>query len=39
MRAAGGVVWRHRDGGLEVLLAHRPKYDDWTLPKGKCERR
>ena len=37
MRAAGGVVWRRRDGGLEVLLAHRPKYDDWTLPKGKCD--
>ena len=36
VRAAGGVVWR-RDAGdrLEVLLVHRPEYDDWTLPKGK----
>jgi 8-oxo-dGTP pyrophosphatase MutT (NUDIX family) len=33
VRAAGGLV--HRDG--EVLLVHRPKYDDWTFPKGKAE--
>ena len=33
VRAAGGVVVR--DG--RVLLVHRPKYDDWTLPKGKAE--
>jgi 8-oxo-dGTP diphosphatase len=33
--AAGGVVWRHGADGVEVLLVHRPKYDDWTLPKGK----
>lgn len=33
VRAAGGVVLR--DGC--VLLVHRPKYDDWTLPKGKAE--
>ena len=32
VRAAGGLVIR--DG--EVLLVHRPKYDDWTFPKGKC---
>lgn len=32
VRAAGGLVVR--DGG--VLLVHRPKYDDWTFPKGKC---
>ena len=32
VRAAGGVVVR--DGS--VLVVHRPKYDDWTLPKGKC---
>jgi 8-oxo-(d)GTP phosphatase len=33
--AAGGVVWRDRDGTREVLLVHRPRYDDWSLPKGK----
>ena len=38
MRAAGGVACRRGDGGaLEVLLVHRPQYDDWTLPKGKAE--
>jgi 8-oxo-dGTP diphosphatase len=38
VRAAGGVVHRLRDGGaVEVLIIHRPKYDDWTLPKGKLE--
>lgn len=33
--AAGGVVWRGRHGDIEVALVHRPRYDDWTLPKGK----
>ena len=38
VRAAGGLVWRPGPGGApEVLLVHRPKYDDWTLPKGKAE--
>ena len=38
VRAAGGVVWRRSLAGVvEVLLVHRPKYDDWTLPKGKAE--
>ena len=37
VRAAGGVVRRSRDGGVELLLVHRPKYDDWSFPKGKCE--
>jgi 8-oxo-dGTP diphosphatase len=39
VRAAGGVVWRRGPGGRgpEVLLVHRPKYDDWSLPKGKAE--
>ncbi len=38
VRAAGGVVARHRpDGTLEVLVVHRPRYDDWSLPKGKLE--
>jgi 8-oxo-dGTP diphosphatase len=33
IRAAGGIVVR--DGS--VLLVHRPKYDDWSFPKGKLE--
>ncbi|MER7244593.1 NUDIX domain-containing protein [Kribbella sp. NPDC000426] len=33
--AAGGVVWRERRDTREVLLVHRPRYDDWSLPKGK----
>jgi 8-oxo-dGTP diphosphatase len=38
VRAAGGVVWRRgADGDAEVLLVHRPRYDDWSLPKGKRE--
>ncbi|MEX2659281.1 MAG: NUDIX hydrolase [Acidimicrobiales bacterium] len=36
VHAAGGVVRRRAaSGGWEVLLVHRPRYDDWTLPKGK----
>jgi 8-oxo-dGTP diphosphatase len=36
VRAAGGVVWRTgADGSAEVLLVHRPRYDDWSFPKGK----
>jgi len=37
IRAAGGVPWRVTDAGTEVALVHRPRYDDWTLPKGKLE--
>ena len=38
VQAAGGVVWRRLPaGGLEILLVHRPRYDDWTVPKGKLE--
>jgi 8-oxo-dGTP pyrophosphatase MutT (NUDIX family) len=37
IRAAGGVVVRDGDGGLEVLVVHRPRYGDWTFPKGKAE--
>ena len=32
--AAGAVVWRRR---REVLLVHRPAYDDWSFPKGKLD--
>ena len=38
VRAAGGVIVRRGAGGRpEILLVHRPRYDDWTLPKGKAE--
>ena len=38
VRAAGGLVTRAAaDGTLEVLVVHRPRYDDWSLPKGKAE--
>ncbi|GGM20313.1 DNA mismatch repair protein MutT [Streptomyces fumigatiscleroticus] len=38
--AAGCVLWRRSpvDGGLQVCLVHRPKYDDWSWPKGKLKR-
>jgi 8-oxo-dGTP pyrophosphatase MutT (NUDIX family) len=35
--AAGGVLWRHNPSDPEVALVHRPKYDDWSLPKGKAK--
>ncbi|MCF3130528.1 MULTISPECIES: NUDIX hydrolase [Streptomyces] len=40
VQAAGCVLWRRSpvDGGLEVCLVHRPKYDDWSHPKGKLKR-
>jgi 8-oxo-dGTP diphosphatase len=38
VRAAGGVLWRAGEGGVpEVLVVHRPKYRDWSFPKGKRE--
>ncbi len=38
VHAAGGVVVRKTpDGTPEVLLVHRPRYDDWSIPKGKLE--
>ncbi|UNO43914.1 NUDIX hydrolase [Streptomyces sp. MST-110588] len=40
IRAAGCVLWRRSplDGELEIALVHRPKYDDWSHPKGKLKR-
>jgi 8-oxo-(d)GTP phosphatase len=40
IRAAGGVLWRSvkekkEDPAIEVAVIHRPRYDDWSLPKGK----
>lgn len=37
VRAAGGVLLREGDDGPEVAAVHRPKWDDWSLPKGKLE--
>ena len=37
VRAAGAVLWRPADGGVEICVVHRPKYDDWSLPKGKLD--
>jgi 8-oxo-(d)GTP phosphatase len=37
IQAAGGLLWRRGEQGVEVALIHRPKYDDWSLPKGKLE--
>lgn len=45
IRAAGGVLWRSAaatetgDEGVEVALIHRPRYMDWSLPKGKLASR
>src|SRR5699024_4913531 len=38
VHAAGALVWRVRAGELEVLLVHRPRYDDWSWPKGKLHK-
>ncbi|GAA2847555.1 NUDIX hydrolase [Paenarthrobacter ilicis] len=35
--AAGAIPWRVNKGTLEVLLIHRPRYDDWSWPKGKLD--
>ncbi|MEE3062711.1 MAG: bifunctional NUDIX hydrolase/histidine phosphatase family protein [Actinomycetota bacterium] len=40
--AAGAVLWRHSSADsdnpeLEIALIHRPRYDDWSLPKGKVD--
>src|SRR5687768_10375535 len=38
VRAAGGVVWRmDAQDCPEVCIVHRPRYDDWSLPKGKLD--
>lgn len=44
VHASGAVLWRHAsetaDSGaesIEIALVHRPRYDDWSLPKGKLD--
>jgi 8-oxo-dGTP diphosphatase len=38
VHAAGAVLWRPDDSGQpQIALIHRPRYDDWSLPKGKID--
>jgi broad specificity phosphatase PhoE/8-oxo-dGTP pyrophosphatase MutT (NUDIX family) len=37
IEASGGLVVLPASDGIKVLVAHRPRYDDWTFPKGKNE--
>lgn len=40
IRAAGCVLWRRAaTGGIELALVHRPKWNDWSHPKGKLKPR
>ena len=35
--AAGAVLWRPGNPGVQIAVIHRPRYDDWSLPKGKVD--
>src|ERR1700736_2145609 len=37
IEAGGAVLWRPGPDGPELALIHRPRYDDWSFPKGKLE--
>ena len=37
VHAAGAVLWREHAGRIEIAIVHRPRYDDWSLPKGKMD--
>ena len=36
--AAGALAWREKGEKIQVLLVHRPRYDDWSIPKGKLDK-
>lgn len=36
--AAGALAWREKGDRVQVLLVHRPRYDDWSIPKGKLDK-
>jgi 8-oxo-dGTP diphosphatase len=38
VRAAGGILWRDGPGGHRLAVIHRPRRQDWSLPKGKLNR-
>ena len=37
VRAAGAVPWRATSDGAAVAIVHRPRHDDWSIPKGKVD--
>lgn len=37
VKAAGAVIYREHNGEIEIVVVHRTKYDDWSLPKGKVD--
>jgi 8-oxo-dGTP pyrophosphatase MutT (NUDIX family) len=37
IEAAGGIVMRKGPKATEIVLVHRPRYDDWSFPKGKLD--
>ncbi|WP_214108050.1 NUDIX hydrolase [Acrocarpospora catenulata] len=37
VRASGAVIWRGEEHDPEVAVVHRPRYDDWSFPKGKLK--
>jgi len=37
IEAAGALPWRRRHGHLQVVMVHRPRYDDWSWAKGKLD--
>jgi 8-oxo-dGTP diphosphatase len=39
VHAAGAVLWRQHPAGTQIALVHRPRYDDWSFPKGKRDGR
>lgn len=38
IRAAGGLLWRETEQGRELALVHRPRNEDWVLPKGHLDK-
>lgn len=37
IRAAGGLLWRRDGDSWQIAVIYRPRYDDWSLPKGKLK--
>lgn len=37
IRGAGAIIWRKNNRKIQVLIVHRPEWDDWSFPKGKAK--